>query len=135
MAAGHQYYEADGAPLDVPADPARVVAAWQSHRTRLRSWFAGLPDDRWSAPTRCMDWNVTDIAQHLLLVTNFLTFTLHRIKFSLQRLFLFGTYALHRILFHLQFFLFGADTLHGILLHLQLLFLGTCALYRFEFSL
>lgn len=80
MATGHQYYEADGAPLHLPADPARVAGAWQSHRTRLRSWFAGLPDDRWSAPTRCMDWNVTDIAQHLLLVTNFLTFTLHHAR-------------------------------------------------------
>ncbi|MGN6474550.1 MAG: maleylpyruvate isomerase N-terminal domain-containing protein [Mycobacteriales bacterium] len=80
MASGHQYYDADGAPLEVPGEPAKVAAAWRSHRTRLRQWFAGLPEDRWSSPTRCPEWRVTEMAAHLISATQFLGFTLHEAK-------------------------------------------------------
>jgi uncharacterized protein (TIGR03083 family) len=80
MASGHQYYDAGGAPLEVPAAPAEVVAAWRSHRARLLRWFADLPEQRWSSPTRCPDWRVTEMAAHLISVTQFLGFTLREAK-------------------------------------------------------
>jgi uncharacterized protein (TIGR03083 family) len=80
VASGHQYYDADGAPLEVPAEPPQVVSAWRSHRTRLRQWFAELPEQRWSAPTRCPEWRVTEMAAHLISATQFLGFTLHEAK-------------------------------------------------------
>jgi uncharacterized protein (TIGR03083 family) len=80
MASGHQYYDADGAPLEVPTNPSEVVAAWRSHRVRLRQWFADLPEQRWSSPTRCPEWRVTDMAAHLIGVTQFLGFTLREAR-------------------------------------------------------
>lgn len=80
MATGHQYYDADGAPLEVPGDPSTVAGAWRSHRARLRQWLAELPESRWSSPTRCPEWRVTELAAHLISVTQFLGYTLHEAK-------------------------------------------------------
>lgn len=80
MATGHQYYDGGGAPLEVPGNPTTVAATWRSHRARLRQWFADLPEARWSSPTRCPEWRVTEMAAHLISVTQFLGFTLHESK-------------------------------------------------------
>jgi uncharacterized protein (TIGR03083 family) len=73
-----QYYDASGVPFQVPSRPADVVSAWRSHRQRFRRWFADLPADRWSDPTRCSEWTVTDMAQHLISGAQFLGYTLHQ---------------------------------------------------------
>lgn len=73
-----QYYDESGVPFEVPSRPTDVVAAWRSHRRRLRHWFAGLPAERWSDPTRCSEWTVSDIAQHLISGAQFLGYTLHQ---------------------------------------------------------
>jgi uncharacterized protein (TIGR03083 family) len=73
-----QFYDASGVPITVPTRAHDVIAAWRSHRRRLRGWFAALPRDRWSDPTRCSEWSVTDMAQHLISGAQFLGFTLHQ---------------------------------------------------------
>src|SRR5690348_4626669 len=80
MATGHQYYDGDGAPLRVSNEPAEVVTAWRSHRQRLRNWFARLPADRWAAPTRCEEWTVAEMAQHLAVGSKFLGYTLREAR-------------------------------------------------------
>lgn len=78
MARVRQYYEAAGAPMRVPGEPAAVVAAWRSHRRRFRGWFADLDAQAWSGSTRCSEWQVRDIAQHLVSGAQFLGYTLHQ---------------------------------------------------------
>jgi uncharacterized protein (TIGR03083 family) len=73
-----QYYGADGAPFGVPTDPADVAAAWGSQRSRLRAWLAGLDDDAWHGPTRCSEWDVTQLVQHLASGAQFLGYALHQ---------------------------------------------------------
>jgi uncharacterized protein (TIGR03083 family) len=73
-----QFYGGSGVPLAVPGRPDEIAAAWISHRQRLRSWFAALATDRWSGATRCSDWRVLDLAQHLLSGAQFLGYTLHQ---------------------------------------------------------
>jgi uncharacterized protein (TIGR03083 family) len=73
-----QYYGADGAPFGVPTEPAQVAVAWRSQRARLRGWFAGLDEDAWRGPTRCSEWDVTQLAQHLASGAQFLGYTLHK---------------------------------------------------------
>ena len=59
-------------------NPSDTIEAWHSQRARLRDWLQGLPDDEWSAPTRCADWNVSQLVRHLLSVSQFLGYTLHK---------------------------------------------------------
>jgi uncharacterized protein (TIGR03083 family) len=73
-----QFYGANGAPFSVPGHPDEIAAAWISHRQRLRSWFAALPPDGWSGATRCTEWRVSDLAQHLVSGAQFLGYTLHQ---------------------------------------------------------
>lgn len=73
-----QFYGESGAPFVVPGRPDEIAAAWTSHRNRLRSWFAALADDEWSGPTRCTEWRVLDLAQHLVSGAQFLGYTLSR---------------------------------------------------------
>ena len=73
-----QFYGGTGAPFTVPGRPDEITAAWVSHRQRLRSWFAALSQDGWSAETRCTDWRVSDLAQHLVSGAQFLGYTLHQ---------------------------------------------------------
>lgn len=72
-----QFYGGVGVPMTVPSQPDEVASAWRSQRRRLRSWFAGLDDDAWTEKTRCSEWDVTDLAQHLVSGAQFLGFTLH----------------------------------------------------------
>ncbi len=80
MARVRQFYSGDGVPMAVPAEPEHVVTAWSSHRQRFRSWFAALDADQWLAPTRCSEWQVKDIAQHLISGAQFLGYTLHQAR-------------------------------------------------------
>lgn len=73
-----QFYGGDGVPMDVPGRPEDIAAGWRSHRQRLRGWFGALDEDRWSDPTRCTEWCVTDLAQHLISGAQFLGYTLHQ---------------------------------------------------------
>ena len=73
-----QFYGGSGAPFAVPGRPDEIAAAWISHRQRLRSWFAALSQDGWSGATRCTDWRVSDLAQHLVSGAQFLGYTLHQ---------------------------------------------------------
>lgn len=73
-----QYYDEPGVPIGLPSRPANVVSAWRSHRRRFRRWFNDLPAERWSDATRCSDWAVSDIAQHLISGAQFLGYTLHQ---------------------------------------------------------
>ena len=73
-----QFYGGSGVPFAVPGRPDEIAAAWLSHRQRLRSWFAGLTQDGWSGATRCTDWRVVDLAQHLVSGAQFLGYTLHQ---------------------------------------------------------
>ena len=75
-----QFYGGDGVPMAVPGRPEEIAAAWRSHRQRLRGWFGALDDDRWSGPTRCTEWSVRDLAQHLISGAQFLGYTLHQSK-------------------------------------------------------
>jgi uncharacterized protein (TIGR03083 family) len=73
-----QFYGENGVPFAVPGRPDEIAAAWTSHRKRLRSWFAALTEDGWSGPTRCTEWRVLDLAQHLVSGAQFLGYTLHQ---------------------------------------------------------
>ena len=73
-----QFYGGSGAPISVPGRPDEIAAAWISHRQRLRGWFASLTPQGWSGPTRCTDWRVVDLAQHLVSGAQFLGYTLNR---------------------------------------------------------
>ena len=73
-----QFYGGSGAPFAVPGRPDEIATAWISHRQRLRSWFAALSQDGWSGATRCTDWRVSDLAQHLVSGAQFLGYTLHQ---------------------------------------------------------
>jgi len=73
-----QFYGASGTPFAVPGRPDEIAAAWISHRQRLRSWFAALTQDGWSGATRCTEWRVSDLAQHLVSGAQFLGYTLHQ---------------------------------------------------------
>lgn len=72
-----QYYDDRGVPIAVPGTPDEVFVAWRSHRRRFRNWFAALSDEDWAAPTRCTEWCVTDMAEHLISGAQFLGYTLH----------------------------------------------------------
>ena len=78
MALVHQYYGGDGVPIAVPGGPHEIAAAWRSHRQRLRTWFLGLGDAEWSGATRCTEWRVLELAQHLISGSQFLGYTLHQ---------------------------------------------------------
>jgi uncharacterized protein (TIGR03083 family) len=80
LAGVRQYYEAPGVPMVVPASPADVVDAWIAHRRRLRGWLRVLPDGAWDRPTRCAEWCVSDLVQHLISGSQFLGYTLHQSK-------------------------------------------------------
>jgi uncharacterized protein (TIGR03083 family) len=73
-----QFYGGSGAPFAVPGRPDEIAAAWVSHRQRLRSWLAALDEDAWSGATRCTDWQVSDLVQHLVSGAQFLGYTLHQ---------------------------------------------------------
>ena len=73
-----QFYGANGAPFAVPGRLDEIAAAWTSHRQRLRGWFTALTEDGWSGATRCTDWGVLDLAQHLISGSQFLGYTLHQ---------------------------------------------------------
>jgi uncharacterized protein (TIGR03083 family) len=75
-----QYYGDRGAPMSTPASPDQVVAAWRGHRQRLRDWFATLDDAGWAGRSRCTEWRVRDIAQHLISGAQFLGYTLHQAR-------------------------------------------------------
>jgi uncharacterized protein (TIGR03083 family) len=75
-----QFYGGSGVPFVVPGRPDEIAAAWISHRQRLRSWFAALAQDGWSGATRCTDWRVVDLAQHLVSGAQFLGYTLHQAR-------------------------------------------------------
>jgi uncharacterized protein (TIGR03083 family) len=74
----HQYYEGDGAPMQVPSSPQQVVDAWRSHRERMGSWLGDLDEAGWGGPTRCAGWTVTHLVQHLISGSQFLGYTLHQ---------------------------------------------------------
>lgn len=78
MTGMRQYYGGDGVPLEVPSAPEQVIAAWRSHRQRLRDWLGALDDAAWSGPTRCSAWDVADLARHLVSGSQFLGYTLHQ---------------------------------------------------------
>jgi hypothetical protein len=63
-----QYHGASGVPMVMPTRPVDVIESWRSQRMRLRHWFSEPSAERWSDPTRCSDWSVRDIAQHLIWV-------------------------------------------------------------------
>lgn len=80
MARVRQFYDDRGAPFAVPSSPGTLVAAWLSHRTRMTGWLRDLPESGWSAATRCSEWNVASLAQHLISGSQFLGYTLHQSK-------------------------------------------------------
>jgi uncharacterized protein (TIGR03083 family) len=80
MARVRQFYNGEGAPMSTPASPDQVVAAWRGHRQRFRAWFAALDDAGWADVTRCTEWRVKDIAQHLISGAQFLGYTLHQAR-------------------------------------------------------
>jgi uncharacterized protein (TIGR03083 family) len=73
-----QFYDGNGVPFAVPGRPDEIAAAWISHRQRLRDWFASIDPDRWAGVTRCTEWCVLDLAQHLVSGAQFLGYTLHQ---------------------------------------------------------
>ncbi|HET6911253.1 MAG TPA: maleylpyruvate isomerase family mycothiol-dependent enzyme [Mycobacteriales bacterium] len=64
--------------MATPASPDEVAAAWRGHRQRFRDWFATLDDAGWAGRSRCTEWTVRDIAQHLVSGSQFLGYTLHQ---------------------------------------------------------
>lgn len=77
MASIRQFYEGDGVPLRLEGDVHAPAIAWRSHRARLGTWLAALPDAEWSGPTRCSEWDVTGLVRHLASGSQFLGYTLH----------------------------------------------------------
>jgi uncharacterized protein (TIGR03083 family) len=73
-----QFYGEHSVPLQIPTSPEDVTAAWSAHRSRMRRWLGGLPADAWAAPTRCTEWNVLQLVQHLVSGAQFLGYTLHQ---------------------------------------------------------
>jgi uncharacterized protein (TIGR03083 family) len=80
MARVLQYYDDAGAPMSMPTSPDEVLTAWRGHRRRFRDWFAALDDAGWTRETRCSEWQVRDIAQHLTSGAQFLGYTLHKAR-------------------------------------------------------
>ena len=66
--------------MAVPATHREVTDAWVGHRGRLRSWLRDLPDQAWDRPTRCGDWCVTELVEHLISGSQFLGYTLHKAR-------------------------------------------------------
>ena len=52
---------ADGVTVGTELLPQAQVA----HRTRLLDLLDGLPDDAWTAPTRCSQWTVHQVVRHV----------------------------------------------------------------------
>ena len=46
-------------PLRIDEDLAAPAEAWRSQRARMGQWLDALPDEAWSGPTRCEDWDVS----------------------------------------------------------------------------
>ena len=80
MARVRQYYGGAGAPMSTAASPEQVVAAWRSHRQRFRDWFGAVDEAGWAGETRCTEWRVRDMAQHLISGAQFLGYTLHQAR-------------------------------------------------------
>ena len=66
--------------MTVPGRPEEIAAAWSSQRGRLRDWFAALAEKAWSGPTRCAEWDVLGLTQHLVSGAQFLGYTLHHAR-------------------------------------------------------
>lgn len=77
MTSVRQFYGDERVPMATAATAEEITAAWQSHRARLRSWLHDLPEAGWSQPTRCSEWNVTELVRHLISGSQFLGYTLH----------------------------------------------------------
>jgi uncharacterized protein (TIGR03083 family) len=75
-----QFYDGPGVPLRIDREQEVPVAAWTSHRTRLRSWLDLVPDAEWSGPTRCELWDITGLVRHLVSGSQFLGYTLHKAR-------------------------------------------------------
>ncbi|MFI7612068.1 maleylpyruvate isomerase family mycothiol-dependent enzyme [Nonomuraea terrae] len=52
-------------------DPEAVREALYTHRTRLAGRLAELSPADWTAPTRCAEWTVHEVARHLVDVAEF----------------------------------------------------------------
>ena len=78
MGAIPQFYDGNGAPLDVGVDALAVAPAWFGHRKRLTRWLEALPENDWDGPTRCGRWTVGKLTRHLASVSQFEGFTLHQ---------------------------------------------------------
>jgi uncharacterized protein (TIGR03083 family) len=80
MSTVRQYYGDEQVPMSIAATAEEVSSAWRSHRARLRGWLRDLTEAGWSGPTRCDEWNVTDLVQHLISGSQFLGYTLHEAR-------------------------------------------------------
>ena len=78
MSVYRQYYDGSGVPLRIDEDLAAPAEAWRSQRARMGQWLDALPEDAWSGPTRCEDWDVTLLVRHLASGCQFLGYTLHK---------------------------------------------------------
>ena len=78
MGAIRQFYGGTGVPLVIDGDPSAPGRAWLSQRARLTGWLGSLPDDEWSGPTRCAEWDVTHLVRHLASGSQFLGYSLHQ---------------------------------------------------------
>lgn len=59
-----QFY-GEQAPIQVSGSADDVVEPWRRHRERFVTVLAGLDQDDWYATTRCDDWDVRQVLNHL----------------------------------------------------------------------
>jgi uncharacterized protein (TIGR03083 family) len=72
-----QFYGDQPAPWRVSSSADEVVAAWFVHRDRFRAVLGELDDEAWTRATRCTEWDVNHLVQHLVSGAQFLGYTLH----------------------------------------------------------
>lgn len=90
MAQYPQFYGNGGVPFRIEADPSAPFLVWEQHRRRLRDWIEGLDEAAFGSPTRCENWLVRDLVQHLSSGASFLGYTLHESLKGTQTQFLVG---------------------------------------------
>jgi uncharacterized protein (TIGR03083 family) len=70
-----QFYDHD-MDFGLPLTADDVVDPWLRHRHRFLEALRTLDDDQWRGPTRCDEWTVQEMINHLVTADGFFTFSL-----------------------------------------------------------
>ena len=65
-----QFYDGE-LDLDAPGDPVALTEPWGRHRSRFIAALSGMPEDQWTATTRCDEWDTFGVLWHLITADQF----------------------------------------------------------------